>query len=83
MNDEEEYVEVEQFVGKVIRVPISVSETEYIKIVADQRHCLTNNSRDVRWEMLAVTYDPDTGRNTGEAFAITQKEIVKWNAATL
>lgn len=65
-------------VGSIVKVPVELAETQCIKIVADQRHARSDISR---WEMLAVQYDEETGRSIGQAFAVTEKELLKWERA--
>lgn len=62
-------------VGKICKVPVEVSETQHIKIVADQRHCPTALAK---WDMLAIEVDEETGKTRGSAFAVTEKELLRW-----
>jgi len=63
-------------VGKIFKVPKSVAESEYVKIVADQRHCDTLQKK---WEILAVEYSPVQQSHVGTAFRVTCDEFQKWS----
>ena len=56
---------------------IAVSETKYIKIVADATHCPTNQDK-FKWDYKAVAYDPIKQESSGQAFNVTKAEIEQW-----
>ena len=67
-------------VGDVVKVPKTVSETGFIKIVADQTNCLpVSNSFYTKWDYKAVVYNPSTKTQPNfSTFAITKMELIKW-----
>lgn len=62
-------------VGLIVPVPKTISETGYIKIVADQRHCRTEITR---WKLLACSYDMEKKVIFGDTFQVSEKEVNKW-----
>lgn len=63
-------------IGRIIKCPVKVSETGFIRIVADQRHCKTHASK---WKLLAVCWNPITQESEGEgSFEVKESEIEKW-----
>jgi hypothetical protein len=66
-------------VQKVFRVPISVSETQYIKIVGDQTNSPPNPfNLSCQWDFIAVSFDPVSGESFGSWFNVSAKELDIW-----
>ena len=61
--------------GMIVPCPVEVSETGFIKIVADQRHCRSAISR---WQLKAKTYDLPQDKCSGSWFDVTEEEVLKW-----
>ncbi len=67
--------------GQIVRVPSSVCESGFIKIVADATKCLPLINRGIYgsdWDYLFVPYDPVKGRLTNSYFRATKKEMKEW-----
>lgn len=62
-------------IGKILKVPLEIAESGYIKIVADQRHCSTEITK---WKLLAVAWNAAEEKMVGSAFQVTEEEIGKW-----
>lgn len=68
-------------IGIIIPVPKNVSDTGYIKIVGDQRHC-HSRMRDADWELLAAEYNSVTDKTSTTAFRVTEEEVLQWKEKT-
>jgi hypothetical protein len=68
-------------VQKVFRVPVAVSETGHIVIVADQTNSPPNPFAPLcgKWDYKAMSYDPNEQKSFGSTFDVSAVELDKWN----
>jgi hypothetical protein len=64
-------------IGLIVPVPKDITNSGYIRIVGDSSGNKTNCVAS-SWELLAVEYDIEKKKCSGEAFAVTKKEVETW-----
>lgn len=64
-------------IGTIIPCPVEISETRYIRIVADATNAPTAQSL-YKWDYKAIAHDPVKRRDYGLAFNVTKKEVETW-----
>ena len=67
-------------VGSLVKVPRSVSDTGWIRIVSDQRHCKGNTLQPGvdDWDLKATVYDHDHPDEHFPMFNVLMKDIKEW-----
>ena len=66
-------------IGTILRVPTSLVESEFIKIIGDQRGCNPNPEKiNEKWQLLAVEFCPITRKTIGQRFGVTEEECLEW-----
>jgi hypothetical protein len=70
---------LKHFVGRVYRVPHSVSETGYVIIAAADGQGNPMSREAFNYEMLAAEYNEEKGVTVGKDwFKVTEKEVLTW-----
>jgi hypothetical protein len=62
-------------IGKILPCPQTISETGYIRIVADATMAPGSQSA-FAWDYKAVSYDPIKQEKIGLAFDVTKEEVM-------
>ena len=73
----EEATKWHELLQKIIPVPRSICDTQFIKIIAVNAKGI-HSQNSMRWEMKARCHDPLLPRKINTVFDITKEEVEKW-----